>query len=58
MCPSRQAGLAKLVAQFNAQQQLPEDYRIVFESARFRKPEPMSDNGEIAVARSSKKPHP
>ncbi|WP_434113454.1 hypothetical protein [Paraburkholderia caffeinilytica] len=46
------------MAQFNAQQQLPEDYRIVFESARFRKPEPMSDNGEIAVARSSKKPHP
>jgi DNA replication protein DnaC len=32
-------------------------YRIVIEGESFRKPKPMPENGEIAVAKSSKKPH-
>ncbi|CAE6855921.1 ATP-binding protein [Paraburkholderia domus] len=32
-------------------------YRIVFEGESFRKPKPMPENGENAVAKSSKKPH-
>jgi len=32
-------------------------YRIVIEGESFRKPKPMPENGETAVAKSSKKPH-
>uniref|UniRef100_UPI0038B8E1A9 ATP-binding protein n=1 Tax=Paraburkholderia nemoris TaxID=2793076 RepID=UPI0038B8E1A9 len=32
-------------------------YRIVIEGESFRKPKPMPENGENAVAKSSKKPH-
>ncbi|WP_434113464.1 hypothetical protein [Paraburkholderia caffeinilytica] len=52
------AALTKLTARFDAQQQLLWNYRIVFEDERFHKPEPIPENGEIAVAKSSKKPHP
>ncbi|MEX3640419.1 ATP-binding protein, partial [Paraburkholderia sp. BR14320] len=32
-------------------------YRIVIEGESFRKPKPMPENGENAVAKSGKKPH-
>ena len=32
-------------------------YRIVIEGESFRKPKPMPENGETAIAKSSKKPH-
>jgi DNA replication protein DnaC len=32
-------------------------YRIVIEGESFRKPKPMHGDGEVAVAKSSKKPH-
>ena len=33
-------------------------YNIVIEGESFRKPEPIPENGENAIAKSSKKPHP